>query len=207
MFYRIAYGLVTVLFKLLYRMKMTGKENRPPLGQGALVCGNHTGYSDPVFAALAVGSGGQTRFMAKESLFRNKPFAWLITKLGAFPVSRGKTDMGAVKTALKSLKDGKRLIMFPEGTRVREGVTDAEAKAGAGMLALRSGCPVLPVYLTPYKKIFRTKVQVVIGTPFMPEQPEGMSGKEAYQAVSDEIMARVRALAPAADREKAGRRA
>ena len=178
-----------IIFKILYFYKIIGKQNIPE--GGCLICCNHSGLSDPIFVAIALGlfTKKRPRFMAKAELFRNKIFGALLRNLGAFPVKRGTADIGAIKESLKIIGSDGRLLLFPEGTR---NSTDG-AKAGAGMLALRSDCAVLPVYVTPGRKPFH-RVRVVVGEAFHPEKPEGKPGSEDYQNTADEILRRIYAL-------------
>ena len=88
--------------------------------------------------------------MAKEALFHNKALAWLIRKLGAFPVTRGTADIQSVKTAMQVIKEGQNLLIFPEGTRVRRG-KPSEPHSGALLIATRMKVPVIPVYLSTKK--------------------------------------------------------
>ncbi|MBQ1250627.1 MAG: 1-acyl-sn-glycerol-3-phosphate acyltransferase, partial [Clostridia bacterium] len=119
MFYKIIYWLIYGLAKIVYWFKFVGLENIP---QGAaIICGNHTANVDAVLAILSLGSTKQHAAMAKEELFKIPGFSWLIRQLGAYPVARGNNDIAAVKFSLKALKDGLKLIIFPEGTRVRPG--------------------------------------------------------------------------------------
>ena len=175
---RIYYGLV-------YPVRIIGGENIPAEG-GFLLCPNHISARDPMVIMMHVRR--KVRFMAKKELFAIKPLAPLISALGAFPVDRGTADIGAIKTALKSVKEGKKLLIFPEGTtKHKEG--DA-VKEGAAMIAARTGAPVLPIYISENKK-FRSKVYVVIGEPF---QPEKVRSKESYGRLAEDMMKRVYGL-------------
>ena len=183
MWYKFCYWLVFIVLKPIYRFKVYGRE-RVPEG-GMLICGHHTAIIDPVLVALALGPQGKIAVMGKAELFKIPILSAILRSLNAFPVQRGKNDVGAIKYALKSLKDGRHLILFPEGTRVREGES-VEAKTGAGMLSLRAGVPVVPIYITPGRKAFRG-CQLVFGTPIRPTC-EGRPGAADYQRVTDEIM-------------------
>lgn len=112
-------------------------------------------------------------------------FDRLITWLGAFPVDRSRADITAIKTALTAVKEGNKLLIFPQGTR---GAGENEAKEGAAMLAVRTKSPIVPVYITE-KKGFRTHARVVIGKPFLPDPKT-----KDYAAVSEEILHRIYAL-------------
>lgn len=183
MWFKICYWVVYVVLKPIYRFKVYGRE-RVPQG-GMVVCGNHTAIVDPVLVAIALGPNSHISIMAKAELFKIPGLATLLRMLHAFPVQRGKNDVGAIKHSLKALKDGRQLILFPEGTRVHQGENVA-AKTGAGMLSLRAGVPVMPIYITPGRKAFRG-CQLVFGTPIVPTC-EGRPGSDDYQRVTDEIM-------------------
>ena len=189
MLYRIAGCIFIFLFKFLYFYKVVGRKNVP--SGGFLICGNHTGLSDPIFIAAALGlfTKKRVRFMAKAELFENRLFAAVLRGLGAFPVRRGAADIGAIKEALKILNADGRLLVFPEGTRnSTEG-----AKAGAGMLALRSDCDVVPVYVSPGRRPFH-RVRIVFGQPYRPAPPDGKPHSEDYHRAADEILRRIYAL-------------
>ena len=98
------------------------------------------------------------------------PFiGWVLKHGGIFGVKRGKADVAAIKTAMKYLKDGELLLMFPEGTRHQDGEF-GDAKTGAAMLALRTGVPIVPIYLPAEKKWFRWN-PVVFGEAYYPKAP------------------------------------
>ncbi len=193
MWFKFCYWLVYILLKPIYRFRVYGRERLPE--GGVVVCANHTALVDAVLLVLSLGPQGNFAAMGKAELFKNPILGALLKSVHVFPVQRGKNDVGAIKHSLKALKDGKQLVIFPEGTRVHEGQT-AEAKTGAGMLALRSGVPVMPVYITAGKKAFRG-CQLIYGTPFAPTC-EGRPGPDDYQRVTDDIM---KGIAAAAKRE------
>ncbi len=125
---------------VLFRYRPHGLHNIPPTGGVILAC-NHQSYLDPVIV-----SAGLTRsvtFMARDSLFKVAPFRWLIESLNAFPVKRGAADMGAMKTSLRRLKNGWPLLVFPEGTRTKDG-SIGSMRGGIGVLASRARVPVVP---------------------------------------------------------------
>ncbi|MCX7614173.1 MAG: 1-acyl-sn-glycerol-3-phosphate acyltransferase [Clostridiales bacterium] len=183
MFFNFIYSLLRIVFFPLYRLKIYGRENIPKTG-GMLVCGNHTCLKDPIFIAFALGLKHPYTFMARSELFEIPIFGYILKNLGVFPVKRGSADVASIKTALRSLKEGKTLIIFPEGSRWSE-----DAKAGAGMLAVKGGAPVLPIFLQGSMRIFST-VTIFIGKPFKPDIPDSKD----YKAISDGIMQKVRSL-------------
>lgn len=132
------------------------------------------------------------RAMAKIQIMRVPFIGWILSKAGVFGVDRGHADMKAVKTALKFLKDGNKLLMFPEGTRVHQG-EDVEAKTGAAMFAARTGVPLLPVYIQPEKKLFRRN-DVVIGEPFRPQFAGRKPTADELDAITHELMDRIHKL-------------
>lgn len=183
LFQKIALPCISAAFHLYYGFRVTGRENIPQ--GGCLICPNHSDVIDPPMAAAAIGNQHQIRVMAKKELFRGGFFDRLITWLGAFPVDRSRADITAIKIALGAVRDGKKLLIFPQGTR---GSSENDAKEGAAMLALKTKAPIVPVYITENKS-FRTHASVIIGKPFFPEA----DGKN-YTAVSEEILRRIYAL-------------
>ena len=145
-FFYVLYTVLWPIFNLIHPVKAIGRENIPE--GAALICPNHTRASDPFFVLFAFKRKHIMRAMAKAELMRVPVIGWLLGKAGVFGVERGSADINAVKTALRVLKDGYKLLLFPEGTRVAEGQEEEhEAKTGAAMLAVRTGVPIVPVYL------------------------------------------------------------
>ena len=105
-------------------------------------------------------------------------------------VRRGKSDVGAIKSALKALKGKEKLLIFPEGTRHEE---IGEGKTGAAMMAIRTGVPVLPVYIAPERTPFH-RTKVYIGEPYQPFTENRRATAEDYEAVTEEIMDHIRAV-------------
>lgn len=159
-------ALVWCYMHIAYNLRYTGRKNIPK-GTTVIYASNHRSYADPPL--IAAGAKGKYAFMAKEELFRNKLFAWLIRSLGAFPVSRGKGDSSTLDTAVERLNNGKNLIIFPEGTRSKNGKV-GRGHTGAALIAARSGKPIIPVGIVYGEKLgFRTKLTVKFGEPIMPE--------------------------------------
>ena len=159
--------------KLIFRVRVRGRKNEPGREDGPyLVCANHQTVLDVIFMCVAL-RRQQPHFMAKEGLFRVPVLRRLVKWLGAFPVSRGRSDVGAIKHTLELLKSGRSAGMFPQGTRCAgKELRDCNVKAGAGMISARSGVQVLPVYIDMkgHKWKFFRRVTVVIGEPITPEE-------------------------------------
>ena len=185
--------LVTILrpiMAVLFPHKIVGLENFP---EGpALLCANHASGWDPILIAMCLPKKIGLAFMSKEELFKIPVVGWFIRKLGAFPVKRGGNDLAAMKTAIKTLTDGKYLMIFPEGTRV-EKKGDVEAKGGVSVLSTRTGAPMVPIYCGGKHKLFR-RTTVVIGEPYHPEIAGRRSTPEENQQIAAELMDRIYAL-------------
>ncbi|MFQ8760690.1 MAG: lysophospholipid acyltransferase family protein [Intestinimonas sp.] len=115
MFYAVIYTIIWPFFNLVHPHRAIGRE-RIPEG-GVLVCGNHTSLSDPLFLAFAFHKKYQLRPMAKAELLRVPFIGWILKRVGVFGVERGKSDVGAIKQAMKYLKEGEKVLLYPEGTR------------------------------------------------------------------------------------------
>ena len=189
-FFHLLYCVVWPYFRLIHPVRAVGRENIP---EGpAVICPNHTTAGDPFYVVFAFGFRWPMRAMAKMEIMRMPFIGWILSKAGVFGVNRDNTDLKAVKTAMKFLKEGDKLLMFPEGTRVHEG-EDAQAKAGAALFATRAGVPLLPVYIQRKKKRFRRNT-VVIGEPYNPEYNGRKPTSDELQAIAQDLMERVRVL-------------
>ncbi|WP_102344895.1 lysophospholipid acyltransferase family protein [Bacillus sp. Marseille-P3661] len=160
-----------------FRLTIKGQENIPE--GGVIIAMNHQSNWD----SLLVGTHTPRKLyiMAKESLFKNKGFAWLITEMGAFPVSRDKADVKSLKHSLKLLKDGKIFSLFIEGTRSKTGEMQ-QPKKGVGFIVSKSGAPVVPTYIhgTTSKKWF-SKATVIFGKPIT------FADEKDYEVISQTI--------------------
>ena len=154
----IVWGLYFIVSKVLFFVRIEGRENIPK-DRNCVLMGNHQCILDPLMLALCV-PDREIHFMGKKELWNNKLLGWAFTKVHGFPVDRGNMDMGAIRTAMNVLKGGETLGIFPEGTRSRTGHM-LPLLSGASMLALRSGCEVIPVYIDGrYKPFHRITVRV-----------------------------------------------
>ena len=142
-FYRTVRLLSGLTLCATYRLSCEGAEHLPVSG-GALIAANHKSELDPFFVGHAFPR--PVRYFAKSELFGNGALRWAVTELGAIPVRRGASDRSALEAALAALAAGEALIIYPEGTRMRDDAVH-EFQPGVGMLALRSGVPVIPVGL------------------------------------------------------------
>ena len=188
--YSLVYRVIAIAFAIVHPWRAKGNTQMPE--GGVLICGNHSTLSDPLFVALCLSNRQQCRIMAKIELMRIPVLGFILKKAGVIGVDRGKADVQAIKTAMKALKDGQRLLIFPEGTRVEEG-NEGNAHTGAAMLATRTGVPIVPVYI-PRKKNWFKKTTLVFGEPYQPTFEGRKPTPEDYERISGELMARIYAL-------------
>jgi 1-acyl-sn-glycerol-3-phosphate acyltransferase len=198
MLYAILKPCAVALMRLVFGLRSLGTEHVPAEGPVLLVA-NHVSVLDPPLIGGA--SPRQLSFLAKAELFRVPLLGGLIRRLGARPVRREGPDAGALKTALGVLKSGGALLVFPEGTRGAEGAL-GPAKPGAGMLAVRGGAPVIPVYVSGSghawprgRRLPRpASVTVTFGPPLPVTAAGSASRKDDYEAVSRQMMAAIAGL-------------
>jgi 1-acyl-sn-glycerol-3-phosphate acyltransferase len=197
MLYAILKPIAVALMRLFFRLEAVGRDLVPATGPLLLVS-NHVSVLDPPLVGGA--APRPICFMAKEELFRIPLFGRFIRALNARPVRRDGSDMRALKGALALLQEGRALLVFPEGTRGLEGEPPRAGKPGVGMLAVLSGAPVVPVYVSgsgaalPRGRALPrpTKVRVTFGPPLV-FKPEGKRAdderrKEAYREAAQEMM-------------------
>lgn len=185
----IRYPILWVM-SLFHFPKFIGRENVP---EGAcVICANHSGLADPVWAVLAMKQRVIPWIMAKKEVMGKPVLGKFLGAFGAFGVDRDNPDIAAVKKSLKVLKAGEQLLIFPEGTRVKNG-KNVEAKSGAVMLANRSDVPILPVYITRNRKPFQ-KIKVVFGEAYRPAFETAKPSAEALQAATGELMQKIYAM-------------
>jgi 1-acyl-sn-glycerol-3-phosphate acyltransferase len=178
----------------IFRFRVVGKEGVPTRG-GLILAANHVSYVDPLFIGAAI-LERPLHFMAKEELFQIPFIGALIRRLHTVPVRRGQVDYAAMKQSLRLLEEGEILAMFPEGTR-GDGMVLQEAEEGIGFLAVRSGRPVVPVYLHGTdsvlprgKRIPRVHpVTIYFGHPLrLGRDVSARVGRGSYRRLSEEVM-------------------
>ena len=188
--YTVCYPIVWLVFKIFRPWRIVGDAKLPE--GGVLICGNHSGLSDPLYVLLATGNYQQCRVMAKAELMRVPVLGFILKKAGVFGIDRGKADIQAIKTAMTALKNGERLLLFPEGTRVKEG-EEGNAHPGAAMLATRTGVPIVPVYI-PRKKTWFKPITLVFGEPYIPAFEGRKATPEDYERITAELMEKIYSL-------------
>ena len=152
---------IQLFCKIVYRYKVVGKENVPKEGS-LLFCGNHRSNLDPPMMVIA--SPRKMRFIAKEELKKNLIFRYLCYMFEAIYVKRDSKDIGPLKEALKELKNGGCIGIFPEGTRNGMAKNNGEMKNGATYMSLKTGSKIVPIGLKGEPKPFH-KITITFGEP------------------------------------------
>lgn len=176
--------LCSVIFKPLYRVKVIGRDHFPKEG-GVLLCTNHIDNFDPPVVGIACPR--DVHFMAKEELFSVPVLKTVLPKVKAFPVKRGMSDREAFRKALKILKSGEVVGLFPEGTRSTTGEL-GPGLAGAGFFALKGDAVVMPCAIIGPYKLFKP-LKVVYGKPIdiAPYRERRASSEEVTEVIMTEI--------------------
>ncbi|MBR4030926.1 MAG: 1-acyl-sn-glycerol-3-phosphate acyltransferase [Clostridia bacterium] len=189
-FVKFAKIIISPIYKLFFPVHIEGLENFD-MENPFVLCANHQSNWD-VVALYVASPRDDLKFMAKEELFRFKPLGWLVSKLGAFPVKRGQNDLGAIKTALRVLKDGEVLGIFPQGKR-SETIEEDSAKAGAVLIASKSKVNILPAAIDTEYKLFKP-VKIRFGKPFVVCAEDRRLTMDEIQEKANELMKEIIAL-------------
>ena len=195
MLYSIFRFFLFLILKLFCRFEVRGKEHIPRKG-GFILTSNHLSYLDPI--VLGVACPRKLNYMAKDNLFSNPLFSWILRDVGAFAVRRHSADYSALKQALSRLRKGKGLVIFPEGTRQVNGSLGA-AQPGVGFLAAKTNLPIIPsvirgtdsVLPKGFRFIRLKKISVCFGRKIAIERRESPD----YQEIADKIMRSIGHLA------------
>lgn len=187
-FYYLAHFVTKNLYKVLFKVNVIGQDNIPESGS-AIICSNHKSNFDPIAAAVMT-TDKRVHFMAKKELYDNKFLGWLITKLETFPVNRVGNDLKAIKTAMKILKTGDFVGIFPEGTRTEE-IDLSKAKTGIIMLAIKSKVPIIPIYIDSEYK-FRKPLDITVKKPIYYDKYYGKKlTNEEYQVLAEDLLKKI----------------
>jgi len=173
-----------VYYKLAFGVKIHNLDKLPDL-DSYLICSNHLDARDPFVIGSALDP--QISILAKKELFKNKIVGWFIGLNGAIPVDREANDISAIKMALKVLRGGNVMMLFPEGTRNKTNVP-LEAKPGVAMIAVKAKVPIVPVSFVSDYKHFKT-MHIKIGDPiYLDEYFDRRMTTEDYKVISQEIL-------------------
>lgn len=187
LFYSVMRAIVVGLSVLYTRTKVVGKHNIPNTGAFLLAPIHRSNIDTPLAAAV---TRRRLRFMGKDSLWKMRPVGWIMSALGAFPVTRGTADREALRRCVAVLEAGEPLVLFPEGTR-QSGPTVMPLFDGAAYVAVKAGVPIIPVgiggseaVMPKNSKLIRPhKCVVIVGEPISAQRDE--AGRVPRSAVKD----------------------
>ncbi len=191
MWYRLIRLLLQNVIPTVFRVRVFGQENVPKRG-GVLIASNHQSYLDPVL--IGIGVHRPVTYMARAALFRIPIFGKLIYSLNAFPIKRARLDPGGMREAERRLKDGWQLLLFPEGTRTRDG-SIGRVRPGFGLLAMRADVPVVPVAIHgafeawPRGRLIPrpARVSVAFGRAISPEEVRSLGPRALAEKVGSDM--------------------
>ncbi len=192
-FYKFCKGLAKVVLWPVTRTKYTNAKNIPDEGH-YIIAPNHISSLDAIH--IGIGQSKIVRFMAKAELFRNKPGAWFFTKLGAFPVERGKGDWDSINNAKQMLENGELVCIFIEGTRSKTGEL-LRPKSGAVLIAHQMNCKIVPASITyrGKKRHFFSRLYVSFGEPVSTEELGVINGSpREYREASRQLMEKIKVM-------------
>lgn len=182
--YKFFYVLAYPFVHLMYFFRCRGTKNIPD--GPCVICANHSSYADAVLALLAFGVNAEVYVMAKSDLFDKFFLGSVLRAVKCIPVNRDEdSDVKAIRTCMNYLKNGKKIMIFPEGTRVQK-KGDATSKEGSVRIAEKMKAPVVPMFISPNKKLFH-HIKVIIGKPYMVEKPADRN----FQPAADELLDKI----------------
>ena len=192
MLYNIGKFFSFVLLKFFCGFTVSGQDSVPAKG-GFILATNHSSNVDPLVIGAACPK--PLHFMAKVELFKNPFGAWILSAVHAFPVKRGTGDIHAIREAIRRVRAGGGLLIFPEGGRSADGTIGA-GQEGIGFLAMKLNVPIVPAYIGGTDKVLpkgsnrvsAAKINVRFGKQILVER------RMPYQAVADKIMEEIRRL-------------
>jgi 1-acyl-sn-glycerol-3-phosphate acyltransferase len=189
--YQLWRRILQLVAVLVYRVRYAGLENIPATG-GVLIVSNHQSHFDPPL--VGIGSRRQMNYVARRSLFNWRPFGWFLKSVGAIPIDRDGIGLSGIKESLKLLKHGEMVLIFPEGTRTRDGEI-GPFRPGFTTLAARSKASILPVAIDgAYQAWPRTqkypgfgRIRVCFGQPIPHTEIAGRDERELLAEVERRV--------------------
>jgi len=180
-----------IFCNLFFRIHVYGRENVPDKGAFVLV-GNHQSYLDPIFCGIPLKR--PLYFLARDSLWKNRFFGWLISSVNTIPVKQGKADLSAMRKVIGKLKEGRGVCLFPEGTRTSDGKI-TPFKPGFGLLCRRGEAAVVPVLIDGafecwprHKKIFSPgRIDVCYAKAIPAGEVANMSDRQLAEVLTDTL--------------------
>lgn len=196
--YRTILSMAKLFLRGIYRHRVYGLEHFHP--GGAIIASNHASYLDPPISAIS--SPEEVHFLAKADLFKIPVFSSLIRALNSHPVSGDVGDIGVFKLLCQLLKEGKKIVLFPEGSREEKDELEP-LKPGIGMLISRTNTFILPLYIHGTFKIWNKfrklpklggKTASVFGSPIHYASFAHLGKREAHEAIAQRLFEALSAL-------------
>ncbi len=199
-FYLLLWTPLNLLRLIWFDWKIEGRENLPPRPQGMILAVNHLHWSDILVVGASLPLSHRPWWVAKVELFSHPIIAWWFRTMHVIPIRRGQRDLAALEAAEEALKQGAVLIMFPEGHRSDTRQLQ-QGRGGAVRLAVRSGCPIVPVAIwgteSGFKGVLRrSPIRVRFGKPYHPPVEGNKIPFDRMSELTDEMMLRIAALMP-----------
>jgi len=186
-------------YRTLFGLRLEGMENLITSGP-VLIASNHQSFLDPPLIGNLYKD--EMVFFARKTLFKG-PAKWVYPQWNAVPVDQDRPDMSSMKTVIRKLREGWRVLVFPEGQRTLDG-SIGEAAPGVGLIAAKAGVPIQPVRISGADlalprgsgKVRLARIQVTVGKPIILSEAElkSYTGKEGYEALTKRIMDAIKAL-------------
>ena len=197
-FYWVGYALCKTVAKGAFQYRAFGQENIIEDGP-AIMAANHQSYLDPPLVGITCRE--ELYFLARKTLFRNKIFGPILSRVNALPVDLSGADLTAVRTIINLLKQGHRTVIFPEGTRSLTGEIQ-QARPGIGMIIAKTLAPVVPMRIfgsfqawPKGGKIKLSPITVVVGKPMrFTKEDFADKSRDAYQKISEQVLATIAAI-------------
>lgn len=194
--YSFIIALFRIFFALFYRNKVFWEFDPKTVPGSAIIAPNHTSYLDP---PLVAGSWkGSLHFFAGGHLFEKRGLRWILPRLNAHPVVKGQETM-SVRLAMQLLREGKKIVVFPEGTRSKDGRMQ-QLQRGVAFLALQTQSPIIPCYITGtygawprarrWPKLFSHRTTCIFGRPIAPFDENGnpLTKAQLTEAIQAELL-------------------
>ena len=199
MIYFLTVRIIIFILYVFFGFKVYGKENIPRKG-AFLLASNHTSHFDPPILAAGFHMK-RLQFMAKEELFYGRFFGWYIRRLGAYPLRREKTDVGAIRESIRRIRKGLPIVVFPEGGRSTDGAI-REGLPGIALLASKERIPIVPAFISGAvdvlkkgsRRVYFSRITLRIGTPLVFKDHE----RGSYEAMTQQVMEAIKELSSVA---------
>ena len=195
-YYRVVHFSIRLFCRIFFGLRIIGSEHLH-CGERCVFASNHLSYADPLVAGCALDR--EVDYVAKKELFRNRLIAWFVRAHNALPIDRDEIDRAALKLISSKLKSGKSIMMFPEGTRSKNGAI-AELKPGFGFIAMHNSATVVPMHLKGTNDLIgcflrKRRLEVRIGPPIrLPEGYTPLDRKSEYRILSRMVLEEMRML-------------